>query len=740
LPIGVFQYAFTSYTAVGESLPSARATARIEAIAPPTAAPIVGAAMVGGGMDNGSYDYALTFVTAAGETPVGPASGITGAGIVVVGVVAAPASAPAVGAAQVGGGMDAGSHDYVLTFLTATGETTPSPISGAVSVGPVTSGGVSPPSAPSAGTPVAGAGPEPGQHRYLATFLNATGETTAGNSSNAVTAAVTAPIAAPSTALSGVAEPGGAGSFLPNTTVSLLYTFMGSSGETTGSPSVSINTLSVASIIHLTNIPSGPPGTVARAIYHFVNGAYRYAGSYGPESTSGYLYSPAGAGAQPVPSSNTAVVPVAHHQIAVTVPTGPGGVIARRLYRSFNGGSFLLVGSLNDNGTTNFTDNVPNASRGGSPPTTNTTGTVTTYGQVQVSGLLIGDATVVSRNLYRRYNGGSFLLLANLNPTGSSFLDSYGNASLSGSAPPGSNTTGTPTNYRQVPLSGLPLGGPAVLGRNLYRRYYDGAGGISPFYLLANLATTGTTFLDASANAGLILISPPVTNNAFAYRVVLSGIAINPGAKGRVLYRTTANGAQLKLLQYLDNVSTTFLDFYDDSALLNVNAPTVDSSGLPKAGSLTGVTGLGVALVNGVAITPAIPVGSSTLPVADVTSLLVPGAVAVAGQTIYYTGRSVASGPGSLTGVTGISAVIPHGAAVVLSVPGGASNLPIGDTTNFSPSGGNALVGAQPITYGGRTTTSGPGVLTGVAGLAAPAIVGTAVAVLVAPAAVWSTV
>jgi len=620
----------------------------------------------GAGMGAGQYQYVVTNRTAIGESL--PSAVAT----VVTGTLAAPVAAPTAGAATVGGSLDAGTHDYGLTFVTAAGETTLGPVSAAITAGPVTSGGTAAPgSAPSPGTPATGTGPDAGSHEYATTFLTAIGETDLG--------AISAPVSVPG--VTTLSPPSSAPSLTPNyvdpsftmdpynpgVTVGVCYTFVNAAGETTPSPAGSVTLTGPASFISVP-LALGGTGTIARRLYRSLGGgAFGFMKTVNNNTASFDSVQFQTPGSAP-PSVNTATIGTPQKQVPLTgIPTGPAGVTGRRLYRRFNGsGAFNLVTTFNENGVTTYTDTVPNSSLGGAAPTSNTTGIV--------------------------------------------------------------------TQYRTIPLTALPTGGPLVTSRNLYRRF-NGAG---VYRLVASLPASGSTWSDALANA-TAGAAPPSSNTAITHQVALSSLPVAPaGATNRLVYRTIANGTQFKLLGYIDTTSPTLLDAAPDSALLNVFAPTIDTSGLPKPGTLTGVTGLGSGLASGVPITPAVPIGATALRVADVASLLVPGAVAVSGQTVRYTGRSVTSGPGELTGVTGIAAVILHGAAVVLSVPAGATAVPVGDTTNFSSAGGAAQVGIQAITYTGRTTTSGPGVLTGVTGLSGAAIVGTAVAVLVPPAAVWS--
>lgn len=132
-------------------------------------------------------------------------------------------------------------------------------------------------------------------------------------------------------------------------------------------------------------------------------------------------------------------------------------------------------------------------------------------------------------------------------------------------------------------------------------------------------------------------------------------------------------------------------------------------------GALTGVSGITASIAVGATIDAVIPIGATVVPVTDTTPFVSAGGTATAGgQTIAYTGRSTTSGAGNVTGVTGIAAPIVGGSAIVSATLAGSTTLPIVDTAAFSAVGGTARVAATTFTYTGRSTASGPGTLTGI--------------------------
>jgi len=88
-------------------------------------APATLALSYGSGLGTGVYQYAYSQVSAAGESKPSPLAAIT------TGVISAPSVAPTVTDGGAGGSANYGNsilYEFVFTFVTITGETTPSPI------------------------------------------------------------------------------------------------------------------------------------------------------------------------------------------------------------------------------------------------------------------------------------------------------------------------------------------------------------------------------------------------------------------------------------------------------------------------------------------------------------------------------------------------------------------------------------------------------------------------------------
>jgi hypothetical protein len=108
----------------------------------PGAAPSSGPALAlasGAGVTTGAHDVAVVFKTGAGQSIPGPRASIT------VGTIAAPGTGPVAGTPTFGPGPDAGDHYFAITNVTAAGETEPSPVSATVTT---TAGHAAPAGAP----------------------------------------------------------------------------------------------------------------------------------------------------------------------------------------------------------------------------------------------------------------------------------------------------------------------------------------------------------------------------------------------------------------------------------------------------------------------------------------------------------------------------------------------------------------------------------------------------------------
>jgi hypothetical protein len=277
---------------------------------------------------------------------------------------------------------------------------------------------------------------------------------------------------------------------------------------------------------------------------------------------------------------------------------------------------------------------------------------------------------VTKRYVYRS-NGAGYRLVTTLNNNSTTtYTDTTPTASL-GAAPPSVNTSAA----SQVPLANVPIGGPDITARRIYRTPANAA---APWKLVGTLAdNTTTTFLDTLADAALGT-APPATTTALANRVQLSAIPLGAGSvTARKVYRTAAGAGALQLLTTLaDNATTTWLDALADGAL-GAAPPGSDTSGLTQPpGQVTA--------------------GSTTIIVASAGAFRPAGGWAVIGngqQVIRYTGTTgnaltgvPATGPGAIVASISYNSTVTA-APLLLGVPASGDGaivypIPTGDDVN----------------------------------------------------------
>jgi hypothetical protein len=504
---GAHDYAVTFVVATGETTPGPRLTASTDLTPAPTTGPTPTAGAIGAGPDPGTHDYAVSFVTPVGETTPGP---IGGAIVIANTPIPSPTVGPTTNPATSGGNVDVGDHWYSMTFLTASGETT---------VGPLTQGTAlpqSPVADPASGPGTArGTGQNSvtgGWLYYSYAYRTSGGETlqsptvevmatlVPGQPNNYYNVAVTA-YASPDPAVSTIvfyrAFVSGGQKRQWATSSNVTSTLTDDCSNTSGAlaPTGGNNTISAGAkkTIPLTNIPAGPAGTTARRIYRTPvgGGVQKLLTTINNNSTSTYTDTTADSALGPgSPGSNTALVLTAAHLTAI--PTGSTGVSARKLYRRSGGVGLRLVATIANNSASTYDDTTANAGLGAAPPATNTA----YLQQIPLSAIPIGGSVVTSRKLYRTKIGNSGLfLLATLDNVATTYLDTTPDASL-GAAAPSTNTA----TAAQVNLSAIPVGASTVTARVLYRT----AANLSQLRLLTTIANNvDTTWVDTAADAVL---------------------------------------------------------------------------------------------------------------------------------------------------------------------------------------------------------------------------------------------
>src|SRR5215471_17541553 len=225
---------------------------------------------------------------------------------------------------------------------------------------------------------------------------------------------------------------------------------------------------------------------------------------------------------------------------------GPSGVVGRRLYRTrAGGGSLFLVGELKDNSTTWWDDPVPDSALTVSAPGVSTAGSDT---KPRIYPAL-GSAGARARRIYRtKANGSEYFLVGEIpDNSPNSFLDDdKRDEELGEGRLPTVSTAGGETHL----LSGIPIGPAGTLARVIYRTRANG----SEFYELVRLSdNTTTTFTDDrpddALGKGVALV-----NDAGSSAVTLTTIPIGPpSVTQRILYRTAAGTTDFRYVGTLDD-------------------------------------------------------------------------------------------------------------------------------------------------------------------------------------------
>jgi hypothetical protein len=450
----------------------------------------------GAGVDVGSHDYAVTFKTATGESIAGPRLTVP------VGVFLPPPTAPVTGTAGPGAtGPDPGVHDYAVSFVISSGETVPGPRTvGTTGLTP------EPTTSPTPGTPTDGVGVDPGTHDYAVAFVTAAGATPAGPISGSVVSGTrAAPTTAPTFTYSSTLN----NALLFDSDYYIAVAFTTAAGRTNPGPQKyfrwggSSTGNPPSPDINIASLEIGPTGTTGKRVYVYMyhnaqeSGVYYHDVSNATTDIPNFLSTSTYLNSGPMPSANTAytgVVPLTN------IPRGDASVTGRALYRRSGGQGLRWVTTIAGNSTTTYTDTTPNASLGGAPQGANTA----TVRQIPLSAIPLGNSLVLSRKVYRtpaNTGGGTLKLVATIaDNTTTTLTDTVNDVALGAAA----LTVGT-AQAAQVQLSAIPLGAAAVTARAIYRS----KAGVTPLQLLTTLAdNTTTAYLDAVADASLGATAP----------------------------------------------------------------------------------------------------------------------------------------------------------------------------------------------------------------------------------------
>src|SRR5262252_3372608 len=418
LAVGAYSYAYTHVTAAGESLPSPLGGALTGLLPAPATAPTPGTPTSGAGPDIGTHSYACTFVTATGETLPGPTAAIT------VGVAAPPSAlGPITQNVNVGNALwfVGDSLQWEITYVTAVGETTASPLSTAV-VSVAWNGNPSIAAEVTiSGIPVSASGAVTSKKLYRK--VNGT-YNRAGSGFYAGFVLTLTP---------------GQTSVIDNA----------STGSQTGPPST--NTAG-GNQVPLSAIPIGAAGVTQRKIYRTAAGAaqLKLVATIADNATTTYTDTTTDAGlGAPVPTTGTAI---AQQVTVAAVALGPSSVTARKVYRTAVNGSqlkLLPTGTTFGNNTTTgpYLDANPDAALGANAPTGDASGLAQGSGQVLAGATAIptagagpfaaGGGWAIAGQQWIRYTGISGNTLTGIPATGPGAITTtilYGSQLLPGPA------------------------------------------------------------------------------------------------------------------------------------------------------------------------------------------------------------------------------------------------------------------------------------------------------------------
>lgn len=278
----------------------------------------------------------------------------------------------------------------------------------------------------------------------------------------------------------------------------------------------------------------------------------------------------------------------ANGQVTVTIPvSGEPNVTSRKIYRCKAGMAslaavrtdFFLVGSVADNVTVTFTDNIAEGAIGANPPAANNAaqfkylvtytaadGTETSIGAIQAAAVVVADNTadgqvtvtipvsleagVTGRKVYRSKAGGAkaartdfFLMATVANNVDVSTTDNLADAGL-GANPPAANATG---GHKYV-VTAVTVDGETLMGT------------ISALVTIADPSVNGRVALSAIP----VSVIPSVTSR----KVYRSKAGTDPTLRTHFFLLTTI----------ADNVTVTFEDNVADSGL-GANPPAANTAG-----------------------------------------------------------------------------------------------------------------------------------------------------------------
>lgn len=601
---GAHEYAVTFVTASGETTPGpscSPVTTGGAAASPPSSAPTVGTPTPGGAVDGGTHKYTVTYVQASGETPAGPDSSTITANAA-LSTPGAPTAAEAFSGSALPNTV---TYKYRVTYQTSGGETDGGTITGAVSISTVSANGP-----PSVSATTGGSLTQAKDYYYAWTVTTAAGESLIGSAAgvtvnspnNAVQvngivggvfadARITGRKVYRATTNIGAGPPASSAYKLVHTINDTTTTSWTDTGASDGATAPSSNTTGFDNV-SLTSIPTGGSRVTGRRIYRADSSdgyaQYKRVGTISDNSTTTFTDNTTSPSVN-IPTSNT----TNEQTVALSsIPTGPAGTTARKVYRTAAGGStYKLLTTISNNSTTTYSDTTADASLGA------TLGAGATLSTVALTNIPTGDATVTSRKVYRTEAGGSTLkLLTTIGDNSTTtYTDTSADASLGANAPASNTATAN-----QVSLTNIPIGAATVTARKVYRTT---AGG-STLKLVTTIANnTGTTYTDSTADGSLGADAPSSDTSGLPQpagqvnpgetSLIVAGLGAFDDAGG---WAVIGNGQIL--IRYTGR-SSTALTGIPASGVGSIIAAIAYNSTVTAAPALTGVTGLDLDLIRG---------------------------------------------------------------------------------------------------------------------------------------------
>jgi len=601
------------------------------------------AAAAGLGRLVGGFNYKTTFVTALGETDLGSVATSFSAT-----AVAAP-TAPSLDYVPDGSkhayGHLVGAYGYKVTYVTQYGETTPSSAGTrtAAAVAPTGTIARSNPSTIIGALAVGASG-----YHYQCTWIDGEGRETVGGADTAM-ATVNASTLTPATP-SGVFVAGGA--LDASASYGWKVSFIDRHGrESALSAATTGSTTGTNKALSLTTPVSSATGIVGRRIYRTLGGGSTYylVAEIADNTTTAFL--------DQAPDENLGLlapsVVTLSDSYRLSLPSGPTGTTARRLYRTKStGGAYYFVGQVNDNGATTIDDLLGDEDLVDGIPL------ASTVGEQHTVTIPTGPTGTLARRIYRTAAGGAdYKLLAEVQDnTTTTAVDNIPDSGLASQGPPLLNTAGG----QNAALSSIPIGPTGTTARRVYRTK---AGG-TEYFLCGQISDNTTTIFTDSKKDEELGASSPLVNDAGASTVSLTSIPLGgTGITARRLYRTENGGSTYRfLVEIKDNTTTTYTDSKSDNDLGDV-APDVGTIG---------------ALA-----------GDTSLRVESTSNFLAAGGWAqLDSQTLRYTGLS---GGNTLTGIPSSGA-----GAIQTTVKAGVAVIGAPHLTGVPSGGAGAVVNTIP--------------------------------------------